>query len=89
MQVLSRQADAAGDRSDARQPVRRGFVGRYEELSDARILDRLGIEQARRPELPKLNEGRRRPYRDYYTGEARSLVAQRFRYEIDRFDYTF
>jgi Sulfotransferase family len=68
-----------------------GFVGRYEELTDdiARICDRLGIERTRRPEPPRLNESRRRPYQDYYTGEARALVAQRFRYEIDRFGYTF
>jgi hypothetical protein len=67
------------------------FVGRYEELSDdiTSIFDRLGIEGARRPELPKLNKSRRRPYRDYYTSEARCFVAQRFRYEIDRFGYTF
>ena len=67
------------------------FVGRYEELADdiAAIFDRLGIERARRPELPRLNGSRRRPYRDYYTGETRALVANRFRYEIDRFGYTF
>lgn len=66
-------------------------VGRFEELADdiGGILDRLGIERARRPELPKFNESRRRPYRDYHTPETRALVAKRFRYEIERFGYGF
>jgi hypothetical protein len=66
-------------------------VGRFEEFADevGAILDRLGVERARRPELPKFNETRRRPYRDYHTAETRALVAERFRYEIERFGYRF
>ncbi len=75
--------------SDGRDLV--SHVGRFEAFSDdiGAILDRLGVERARRPELPKFNESRRRPYRDYHTPETRSLVAERFRYEIERFGYRF
>lgn len=67
------------------------YVGRFEQVSDdiGIILDRLGVDRAHRVELPRFNAGRRRPYRDYYTPESRSLIAERFRYEIDRFGYTF
>jgi len=40
-------------------------------------------------ELPRFNESRRRPYRDYHTPETRTLVAERFHYGIDRFGYRF
>jgi hypothetical protein len=67
------------------------YVGRVEELADdiGTILDHLGIERAARPELPRSNQSRRRPHRDYYTQATRALVAKRFRYEIERFGYTF
>ncbi len=63
------------------------FVGRYENLDTdfAEICRRIGISCA----LPKLNVSNTKPYRQYYTDEARELVRTAFAADIDLFGYEF
>ncbi len=64
------------------------FVGRFERLQGDfdEVCVRIGI-----PSRPLVHEGRmtRRPYAEYYDGETREAVAQRFRRDIERFGYEF
>jgi len=52
----------------------------------AEVRRRLGFERAC---LPHANKTKRDGYRAYYTPETRAAVAERFRWVIDRFDYSF
>jgi hypothetical protein len=66
------------------------FIGRYETLSRdfASVCDRLGFPQL---PLPHLKSGFRQDpsYRDAYDDESRSLVAEAFAEDIERFGFTF
>ena len=64
-------------------------IYRFENLGDAwrDISDRCGYKW--RP-LPHENATRvRKPYQDYYSGNARSIVARMYAEEIEMFDYRF
>lgn len=64
------------------------FVGRFETLSAdfARVCQQLGLECT----LGHANASKRaRDYRSYYTDLTRTLVADTFRADIERFGYTF
>ena len=62
-------------------------VGRFERLEEdwTYIAHRLGIDA----QLPHRNRGNRGEYRAYYDGTSRDIVAQRFAWAIDRFEYSF
>lgn len=65
------------------------FIGRFEQLeTDFRtICERVGIKP---PELAhKRQASGRKDYRSYYTTDTASLVAERFRTDIERLDYRF
>ncbi len=63
------------------------FVGRFERLEEdwTVIAEHLGITQP----LPHRNRSTRGPYRQYYTSATRDIVARRFAWAIDRFEYRF
>jgi chondroitin 4-sulfotransferase 11 len=63
------------------------FIGRYETISQdfTKICAKLAI----RPLLPHINATSRVDYRQYYTPTSQRLVAERFRPDIERFDYSF
>jgi hypothetical protein len=66
------------------------FVGRFENLLPdfATICGRLGIDPV--PPLPHVfNSRRQHHYRDYYDGESRAWIAERFARDIDFFRYEF
>ncbi|OHB78464.1 MAG: hypothetical protein A2W31_00060 [Planctomycetes bacterium RBG_16_64_10] len=63
------------------------FVGRFEDLegSFAEICRRLGVV-ATLPHLKRTDHG---PYQEYYTPEARGIVARWFARDIEQFGYGF
>lgn len=65
-------------------------VLRYEDLADVlpACLRPLGI-QIDPEEIPRVGSSGIRDYKEYYDKEARSLVKNLYRYEIDRFGYRF
>jgi Sulfotransferase family len=62
------------------------FIGKYESLAAdfGQVCDRVGI---RPPPLPKLNETRHRPFREYYDEELRALVYAGMNQDFRKFDY--
>jgi hypothetical protein len=62
-------------------------VGRFERLEEdwTAIAGRLGIDAW----LPHRNRGDRGEYRAYYDGASREIVARRFAWAIDHFEYSF
>jgi len=63
------------------------FVGRVERIDEdfKTICERIGIEA----DLPRLNAFPRPHYREFYTPEARDIVAREFAREIELFGYEF
>lgn len=63
------------------------YVGRYETVeSDFQtVCNRIGVKAR----LPRLNVSNDRPYREFYTREARSLVEEAFASDIKLFGYNF
>lgn len=75
--------------TNARGEVAVDFVGRYETLaSDFQFVQQtVGIPAI---ELPRIQVARSAvSYADYYTAATRSLIAERFRKDIDLFGYEF
>jgi len=65
------------------------FLGRFEHLEAdfQAICSKLGLEQA---SLPKRNmTARRSAYHSYYDAESRSIVAELYKEDTERFDYRF
>jgi hypothetical protein len=64
------------------------FVGRFERLAqDARIVfDRLGLSDA---QLPHSNPSSHRPYREYFSGDARDQIRRLYARDIERFGYSY
>ena len=64
------------------------FIGRYENLnSDFEVIcHNIGINA---PILPKVRVGKQVNYRDYYTDETKSIISERFKRDIDYFNYKF
>jgi len=64
------------------------FIGRYERFQGdfARICRRVNADCT---ELPRVNVSRHRPYREYYNGQTRQIVAELYRRDIDLFQYEF
>jgi hypothetical protein len=64
------------------------FIGRFEALERdfAEICMRVGLPDKK---LPKSNQSEHGPYQDYYNQSSRSLVAEIFSTDIDRFNYVF
>ena len=64
------------------------FIGRFETLQKDfnQICDALDLP---RTQLPHENQSNRRPYQDYYTEEAREIVTEIYKEDIERFGYTF
>lgn len=62
-------------------------IYRYEELRLAWgvIQYRLGIKKA----LPRLNSTNHTHYRDYYNDETKNIIAEKYKWAIDYFGYTF
>jgi len=63
------------------------FVGRFESLEEdwAKIVERLDIDAP----LPHLNQGSRGQYATYYDDASRKIVAERFAWAIECFEYSF
>lgn len=63
------------------------MVCRFERLEEdwQAIATRLGLQVP----LPHLNRGNRGTYRDYYDRSSKRIVAQRFAWAIDNFEYLF
>jgi hypothetical protein len=63
------------------------FVGAYENLAEdfGEVAGILGI-QAR---LPHVNQSVHQGYQSYYNDRTRTIVAEHFRPDIERFDYSF
>lgn len=63
------------------------FVGRFENLQEdfARISERIGKHAS----LPHVKKSDRGGYRDYYDAGTRSIVADVFREDVERFGYAF
>ena len=63
------------------------YVGRFERLAlDFQLVGRrLGVDI----ELPHLLKSDRRPYKEYYSNELRTLVGERYRRDIELFEYVF
>lgn len=64
------------------------FIIRYEDLHKgfSKLCDILGIAKK---DLPVLNKGSRQSYLEYYDSELIQIVAERFREDIEIFDYEF
>lgn len=64
------------------------FIGRVEEMQPSydEACRRIGI--ASRP-LDRVNESRRRAYREYYTPELKDAVARLYARDLELFDYEF
>jgi hypothetical protein len=67
------------------------YIGTVETLfSDMQtILEINNLPSISPGDLGHLNKSQRTQYREYYNDRMRSAVADRFRYEIERFGYTF
>jgi hypothetical protein len=65
------------------------FVGRYERLADDfRIVqERTGLPNIELPRLQAARKGAK--YVDYYSAETRALVSERYRRDIEMFEYAF
>jgi hypothetical protein len=65
------------------------FIGRYERLEEdaRRVLRRLELDAISLPHLNKAS--RRRSYRDYFDDEARELVGQLYKKDIELFQYVY
>jgi len=63
------------------------FVARFETLRAdfEQIRDAIGT----RADLPHLNAGSRKSYKDYYTDETREIIARWYHEDIEVFAYTF
>lgn len=93
-EFLVRFPDEWGTRSqlfwlrDSHGDVPLDFVGRFEKLEAdfAEVGRRLGLSDTR---LPRLIVGEGKRYTDYYDQEAIDLVGERYREEIDRFEFEF
>ena len=64
------------------------FIGRFERLEqDWRIVaNKLGIKRSLPHSRPNLRE---RHYREYYNNKTRAIIEDRFRVDIEHFDYRF
>ncbi len=79
--------DADGDGEPSEHLLVDGFL--QLERIDADLVEleqRLGIPL---PQLEQVNTRPHAPYREFYTERTRDLVAERYRWEIERFDYEF
>jgi hypothetical protein len=65
------------------------FIGRYENLQTDfdQICDRVGLPRRTLPHKRKADDRTR--YRDYYDDSTRQLVADHFKDDIERLDYSF
>ncbi len=66
------------------------FVGRYENLAEdfERVAHRIGAPGLSLPHRRRA-AGRAKDYRDYYSDRTAALVADRFRRDIEAFEYRF
>ena len=64
------------------------FVGKYENLNEDfdKICDHIGIKRAN---LPHLNQTKKKSYQEYYDEEAKNLIFNAYRADIEAFDYEF
>ncbi|MEM1304170.1 MAG: sulfotransferase family 2 domain-containing protein [Planctomycetota bacterium] len=64
------------------------FVGRFESLHDdfAEVQRRIGLQPAA---IPHENQSARNDYRTYYDDATAEFVAERWRADVERFDYRF
>jgi len=65
------------------------YVGRFENLEDDffSVVKRLGLPgEIKLPHLLKSKHGK---YREYYNPETRTLVFNKFREDVERFNYEF
>ncbi len=65
------------------------FVGRFETLQEdfSRICKHISLPDCK---LPILNQTERTShYRDYYSNETQTLIAKRFKQDIEMFSYSF
>jgi hypothetical protein len=53
------------------------------------LLERIGIPDAKDLAIPFVNKRASKNYREYYDAEADKLIRTRYRYDIDRFVYSF
>ncbi len=63
------------------------FVGRFEQLDSdfGAICAKLGLAAI----LPRLNVSKRGSYRSYYDAASRTLIADRYAEDIEKFEYQF
>lgn len=64
------------------------FVGRFENLNKdfKYICKELGVKNI---ELPTLNSSKHKHYSEYYNNETKNIVADKFKDDIEYFNYTF
>lgn len=88
MQIPRRDAYQINQLCDRKGRFLMDFVGRLETLDDdwKTISECIGIPHE---PLPRKNISVTRPYTDYYTPEARDLVARHWAREIEQFGYEF
>ena len=65
------------------------FIGRYENLEEdfLKVQWEIGIREP--IELPHYNPGDHRPYQEYYDDKTRGMVAEMYKEDIERYEYTF
>lgn len=53
------------------------------------LLQTLALPDAENMIIPRINTRKRKNYADYYDDESRQIIAQRYKYDIEHFDYHF
>lgn len=64
------------------------FIGKYENLSEdwAHVARKIGVPE----ELPHVNANPdRKHYTEYYTDQTKQIIGDRFRVDIEHFEYEF
>ena len=66
-------------------------VIKLEEIDDALplLLNKLGLPNAESLHIPRINTRKRQNYADYYDEESREIIAKRYHYDIEQFNYAY
>jgi len=64
------------------------FIGRFEKIDRdfGDVCRKIGVSGGR---LPKKNSSRRQSYRGYYNSRTKSIIAEKYKDDIERFCYSF
>jgi len=53
------------------------------------LLNKLGLPEAEKLSIPRINTRKPKNYSNYYDKKSRQIIADRYRYDIEHFNYSF